>query len=110
MPGAAWIMRSRMTSVGSPSAPAPRRMRSTLYCCIVTPVLRDDLREMPLDQRRGAQNADGDFRLDRMEGPTLGDLRLKAVRAFVCVCRHALSVLIARCHVRLSPRQLRRSG
>jgi hypothetical protein len=36
-PGVCSIMRSPMLNVGKPSGPAPRRIRSTLYCCGVIP-------------------------------------------------------------------------
>ena len=42
--------------------------------------LRDDLREVPLDERRRSENADGDFGLDRMEGASLRDLFLDSDR------------------------------
>ncbi len=37
MPGLFSIMREAISRVGRPEAPAPRRMRSTLYCCRVMP-------------------------------------------------------------------------
>ena len=35
MPGLFSIIREAISRVGRPSSPAPRRMRSTLYCCRV---------------------------------------------------------------------------
>ena len=40
------------------------------------PGARHDLGEMPLDERRGSENAHGDFGFHRVKGPPLGDLRL----------------------------------
>ena len=37
IPAASSTIRSRIASVGNPASPAPRRMRSTLYCWIVMP-------------------------------------------------------------------------
>ena len=37
MPGLCSIIRAAISSVGRPASPAPRRMRSTLYCCSVIP-------------------------------------------------------------------------
>ena len=37
MPGLCSIIRAAISRVGRPASPAPRRMRSTLYCCRVMP-------------------------------------------------------------------------
>ncbi len=83
MPGVSSISRSPMASVGIASPPAPRRMRSTLYCCGVMPcgsstaatARRNESAVLSTDRNASCQTLRNEARLMDLALETAGGFR-----------------------------------